>query len=114
MKKNEDFIFKENSPFEKNEPSLKERKQFLEEKLKESGEEARLENYLRQKLIESGWKEELKKHCKHLIRSKGLERVTMEDLVDELSVKGKSLVPISLKEDLLSKIKYYFEDEGLI
>ena len=38
----------------------------------------------------------------------------MEDLIDELSVKAKNLVPIKLKEDLLSKIKVYFEDEGLI
>jgi len=31
--------------------------------LEESGEKARLEEYLRQKLIECGWKDELKKYC---------------------------------------------------
>ena len=38
------------------ENALKQRQIFLEEKLKESGEQERLENYIREKLIESGWK----------------------------------------------------------
>ena len=95
-------------------PTLQERKQFLEEKLRQSGEEARMETYLRQKLIECGWRDELKKLCKEIIRSKGLERVTIEELVEELSVKARNSVPVQLKEDMLSKIKVYFEDEGLI
>lgn len=74
--------------------TLEEKKVFLEEKLRESGEEVRLENYLRQKLIESGWKDQLKDHCKHIIRKKGLEKITIEDLVDELSIKAKHLVPL--------------------
>ena len=31
--------------------------------MEESGEKARLEEYLRQKLIECGWKDQLKEHC---------------------------------------------------
>jgi Transcription factor e(y)2 len=46
--------------------NVAQRKLFLEQKLRESGEEARIEEYLRQKLIECGWKDELKKHCKGL------------------------------------------------
>ena len=45
--------------------------------MRESREEARLEEYLRQRLIEIGWKDELKNHCKELIRRKGLEKVTI-------------------------------------
>lgn len=69
--------------------NVAQRKVLLEQRLKESGEEARLEDYLRQKLIESGWKDELKKHCKDIIRRKGLEKVTVDELVDELVVKGR-------------------------
>lgn len=87
---------------------------MLEEKLRESGEEARLENYLRQKLIESGWKEELKKHCKEVIRRKGLESVTMDDLVDELVLRGRNTVHPSIKQDLVNRIKQYTEEEGII
>ena len=39
------------------------KKALIEKKLEETGEKARLEEYLRQRLIESGWKENLKKHC---------------------------------------------------
>merc|ERR1711976_59472 len=102
------------SPFEEErEINMREKREYLEEKLRESGEEKRLEDYLRKKLIESGWKNELKNHCKLLIKQKGLEKININSLVDELAVKGQSLVPIQLKEDLLSKIKFYFEDEGL-
>eukprot|EP01016_Furgasonia_blochmanni_P038829 TRINITY_DN4741_c0_g3_i4.p2 TRINITY_DN4741_c0_g3~~TRINITY_DN4741_c0_g3_i4.p2 ORF type:complete len:145 (-),score=26.35 TRINITY_DN4741_c0_g3_i4:221-655(-) len=109
------------------------RKVFLEQKLRESGEEARLEEYLRQKLIESGWKDDLKKQCKgnwrspplmlflsflyksiDIIRKKGLEKVTVDDLVDELIIKGRATVPVKIKEDLLARIKGYFEEEALL
>ena len=39
------------------------KKNLIERKMEETGEKARLEEYLRQRLIESGWKEELKKQC---------------------------------------------------
>ena len=62
-----------------------------------------MEDYLRQKLIECGWKDDLKKYCKglifykeqhwllwlELIRKKGLEKVTIDELVDELILKGR-------------------------
>ena len=94
--------------------TLQQRKEYLRSRLKESGEESRLESFLRQKLIECGWKDQLKQHCKQLIKQRGLERVTVEDLSRELSVKARNLVPPPLKEQVLAKIKVYFEDEGLI
>ena len=93
---------------------IAQRKLFLEQKLRESKEEQRLEEYLRQRLIETGWKDELKNHCKEIIRRKGLEKVTVEELVEELTLKGKQTVPLAIKEELLAKIKTYFEDEGFI
>lgn len=41
-----------------NNVDIAQRKLFLETKLRESGEEQRLEEYLRHKLIECGWKDE--------------------------------------------------------
>lgn len=41
-----------------------EKRNQLEQKLIESGEMERLEEYLRKKLIGSGWKENLKSYCK--------------------------------------------------
>ena len=36
-----------------------------------------------------------------IIKSKGLERINLEELVEELLPKGRSLVPTQVKEDLL-------------
>ena len=49
-----------------------------------------------------------------MIRKKGLEKVTVEELVEELTIKGRNTVPMKVKEDILARIKTYFEDEGFI
>lgn len=66
---------------------------------------------MRQKLIECGWKDELKRFCLAIIRQKGLEQVSLEDLVEELMPKGRALVPTAVKEDLLNKIKTFLEND---
>ena len=93
---------------------LNNRKILLEEKLRMSGEEARLEGHLRQRLIESGWKELVKSHCKELIRKKGNDKLNLDELVEEITVKGKALIPSEIKEEILQRIQIYFESQGLI
>ena len=46
-----------------------------------------------------------------IIRAKGLERINLEDLVEELLPKGRSLVPTQVKEDLLGQIKVFLEND---
>ena len=46
-----------------------------------------------------------------LIRNKGLEKINLDDLVEELLPKGRALVPTSVKEDLLGRIKSYLESD---
>ena len=36
-----------------------------------------------------GWRDELKEHCKEVIRKKGLEKVTVEELVAEITPHGR-------------------------
>ena len=45
------------------------------------------------------------------IRAKGLEKINLEDLVEELLPKGRALVPIKVKEDLLGQIKVFLEND---
>ena len=47
-----------------------------------------------------------------LIRSKGLEKINLDDLVEELLPKGRALVPTKIKEDLLGRIKNYLENDS--
>ena len=51
----------------------------------------RLKEILREQLIQSGWKDELKEFCKEIIRKKGLEKVTVEELVAEITPHGRGL-----------------------
>ena len=87
------------------------KKSIIEKKLEETGEKQRLEAYLRQKRVECGWKDELKKYCLQIIRSKGLEQINLEELVEELLPKGRALVPTNVKEDLLTQIKAFLEND---
>ncbi|TMS10785.1 Transcription and mRNA export factor ENY2-2 [Larimichthys crocea] len=61
----------------------------INQKLTEMGERERLKELLRAKLTECGWKDQMKAHCKEVIKEKGFEHVTVEDLVVEITPKGR-------------------------
>ncbi|KAF5905759.1 transcription and mRNA export factor ENY2 isoform X1, partial [Clarias magur] len=61
----------------------------INQKLIEMGERERLKELLRAKLIECGWRDQLKAHCKEVIKEKGIENVTVEDLVAGVTPKGR-------------------------
>nr|XP_011721372.1 transcription and mRNA export factor ENY2 [Macaca nemestrina] len=79
----------------------------INQKLIETGERERLKELLRAKLIECGWKDQLKAHCEEVIKEKGLEHVTADDLVAEITPKGRALVLDSVKEELLERIRTF-------
>lgn len=58
-------------------------------KLVESGEKDKLKEMLRERLVQCGWRDELKEYCKEVIRRKGLEKVTVEELVAEITPHGR-------------------------
>uniref|UniRef100_A0A2K5L222 Transcription and mRNA export factor ENY2 n=1 Tax=Cercocebus atys TaxID=9531 RepID=A0A2K5L222_CERAT len=69
---------------------------------------AQMREAINQKLIETGERErfkellrdQLKAHCKEVIKEQGLEHVTVDDLVAEITPKGRTLVPDSVKKEL--------------
>ncbi|CAH3023077.1 unnamed protein product [Porites evermanni] len=71
----------------------------INQKLVESGERERLKELLRTKLIECGWRDKLRSHCKEVIKQKGLENVTVDDLVAEITPTGRGevWVPTTLR-----------------
>ena len=64
---------------------------------------------LHERLIACGWRDELKEYCKEVIRRKGLEKVTVEELVAEITPKGRSSVPEDIKADLLQRIRKFLQ-----
>ncbi|XP_051577727.1 transcription and mRNA export factor ENY2-like [Myxocyprinus asiaticus] len=79
----------------------------INQKLIEMGERERLKELLRAKLIECGWRDQLKALCKEVIKEKGIENVTVEDLVAGVTPKGRTLVPDSVKKELLQRIRAF-------
>ncbi|KAG7264280.1 hypothetical protein CRUP_026226 [Coryphaenoides rupestris] len=49
-----------------------------------------------------------------VIREKGLEHVTVEDLVTEVTPKGRALVPDSVKKELLQRIRAFLAQHATL
>ncbi|KAI0217875.1 Transcription and mRNA export factor ENY2 [Lamellibrachia satsuma] len=72
---------------------------------------SKLKELLRTRLIECGWRDQLKQHCKEIVKQKGLEHVTVDDLVAEITPKGRALVPDQVKKELLQKIRKFLSEQ---
>merc|ERR1712054_560578 len=98
------------------EESIREREAELRtsinQKLTETGEMERLKELLREKLLESGWREELKKHCAEVIKQKGLDEITLEGLVDEITPHARETVPDYVKMELLRRIRKFLHENN--
>ena len=79
------------------------------QKLIETGEKENLKEMLRTKLIECGWRDDLREHCKEVIRSKGLERITVDELVQMITPRGRDTVPDQIKADLSQRIRQFLQ-----
>ena len=79
----------------------------INQQLVETGEREKLKELLRVRLAECGWRDELKKICKDIVRERGLEHVTVDDLVKEITPQARQLVPDSVKKELLHRIRTF-------
>ncbi|XP_066986695.1 transcription and mRNA export factor ENY2-like [Macrobrachium rosenbergii] len=87
-------------------------KNSLNQKLIETGEKERLKDMLRQRLTECGWRDELKEHAKDIVRQRGLQQITVDDLVKEITPQGRDLVPDTVKRELLAEIKKFLASQA--
>ena len=85
-------------------------KNAINSKLNENFERDRLMELLRTRLKECGWRDTLTQECKDIIKEKGLDKVTVDDLVTEITPKARELVPDEVKRELLDRIRSYFSD----
>lgn len=52
------------------------------------------------------WRQE---HCKEIIRGKGLEKITVDELVEEITPRGRATVPDDIKAELLQRIRKFLQ-----
>ncbi|CAM6110437.1 unnamed protein product [Calypogeia fissa] len=79
----------------------------------ESGEKERLKELLRERLIECGWKDELKAQCRAFTRKKGRGNITVDDIVRNITPKGRAMVPDNVKAELLQRIRTFLMSDAL-
>ncbi|KAH6563303.1 hypothetical protein BASA50_002388 [Batrachochytrium salamandrivorans] len=90
-----------------------EKRQFrvvIDEKLVRTGEKDKLKEYLRLRLVESGWRDKLKTHCKDVVRSKGAENTSMDELLKEISPHARAMVPEQIKAELVARIRKFLNE----
>lgn len=68
----------------------------------------RLKALLRTKLVECGWRDELKTYISDLIRSRGVDNVTADALIEEVTPYGKAQVPDEVQQHLVQQIRDFF------
>lgn len=64
------------------------------------------------RLEESGWKDQVKAVCKEVVKERGLDRITVEELVQEVAPRGSQMVPDDIRKELLKDIKKFLEDQA--
>ncbi|XP_013394876.1 transcription and mRNA export factor ENY2 [Lingula anatina] len=84
----------------------------ISQKLVETGERERLKELLRTRLIECGWRDQLKAYCKDVVKQKGLEHITVDDLVAEITPRGRAMVPDNVKKELLHRIRTFLAQQS--
>ncbi|CAG2181478.1 unnamed protein product [Oppiella nova] len=78
---------------------------IAKQNLIESGEREQLIQLLRTRLLECGWRDQVVMQCKDVVRDVGVENITLDKLIAEVTPKARQSVPDSVKRELLQKIK---------
>nr|GMC50848.1 transcription and mRNA export factor SUS1-like [Ipomoea batatas] len=69
---------------------------------------------LRERLVECGWKDEMLTLCRAFIKKKGRNNVTVDDLIQVITPKGRASIPeILFKAELLQRIRTFLVSASL-
>ena len=97
-----------------NRVDVSKRKLYIENKLREYEREGEVSSMFEERLRECGWEEEMMNYCKSIIRKEGLDHVKVEELEEKMMVKGKNIVPMGVREEILSNIVGLLTEDGLL
>ncbi|MFH4976442.1 hypothetical protein AB6A40_003151 [Gnathostoma spinigerum] len=86
-------------------------KASLERAFVESGERDRVKELLSQRLRESGWVEQIENMCRTTIQEKGIDNVTLEDVINEVKAPARRAVPDEVKRELMQTIRSFLQKQ---
>ncbi|XP_037952106.1 enhancer of yellow 2 transcription factor-like [Teleopsis dalmanni] len=69
-----------------------------------TGDRSKLKDLLASRLAECGWRDEVRLMCRNTIKEKGTN-IKVEQLIADITPKARTLVPDTVKMELLMKIK---------
>ena len=76
-----------------------------------TGERDKLVHTLRTKLVECGWTNKVTAYCHQMIYDVGVDNVTMNMLVEQVTPTARELVPNEIKRDMLFTLQTLIESK---
>ena len=81
--------------------------------LTDTGEREKIKEMIHKKLVESGWRDRLKSAAKDYIRSRGVDNVTVDEVITSLSSSAQATVPPEVKAATLDHIRKFVAKSGI-
>ncbi|TGZ55865.1 hypothetical protein CRM22_010271 [Opisthorchis felineus] len=75
--------------------------------LVKTGEKQRLLEFIENRLIETGWNEKVKQACKDYIKTKGVDNISVEMVVQAISPSAKQIIPPGVRQDVLDQLRRF-------
>ncbi|TGZ62450.1 hypothetical protein CRM22_007434 [Opisthorchis felineus] len=82
-------------------------KNKISDLLMKTGERERLREFVENRLIETGWNDKVKQACKEYIRSKGVDNITVEEVVQAITPSARQIVPVEVRQDVLEHLRKF-------
>ncbi|EKU21198.1 enhancer of yellow 2 transcription factor-like protein [Nannochloropsis gaditana CCMP526] len=103
------MMTEEREQLERQDAADQQQQMAILQQLIESGEKDRIKALLRERLQEWGWQDQVKEFCKEVMRIKGTESVTLDELVEQVLSKARAAVPDSVKVEALKEVRAFLE-----
>ncbi|VDP85873.1 unnamed protein product [Echinostoma caproni] len=82
-------------------------KSKIAELLVKTGERERLREFVENRLVETGWNDKVKQACKEYIRTKGVDNITVEEVVQAITPSARQTVPVEVRQDVLEQLRKF-------
>eukprot|EP00088_Acartia_fossae_P010841 TRINITY_DN15432_c0_g1_i1.p1 TRINITY_DN15432_c0_g1~~TRINITY_DN15432_c0_g1_i1.p1 ORF type:complete len:106 (-),score=30.69 TRINITY_DN15432_c0_g1_i1:98-415(-) len=93
------------------ERELDEAEEQLSQMLSEAGHKDELKSMLLTKLESCGWKDQVRLVIKDIVKEKGIDKISVEDLVQETAPHASQLVPDQVRMEMLDEVKRFLETQ---
>ncbi|KAL5961703.1 Transcription and mRNA export factor ENY2 [Taenia solium] len=81
--------------------------------LNAKGEREKIREMIEKKLVECGWNDRVKGACKEFIRSKGVDVVNVDDVVEAVAPSARGTVPPEVKASVLEYLRKFLAKNGI-